>query len=63
MAFIVDDNFELRFWRLGAYARFYNSPQTDDMRDIVWAWLQDDAKSLFGLVATDERGEIVGIAH
>ncbi|MFT6659231.1 MAG: GNAT superfamily N-acetyltransferase [Maritalea sp.] len=47
----------------GAYARFYNSPQTDDMRDIVWAWLQDDAKSLFGLVATDERGEIVGIAH
>jgi len=47
----------------GAYARFYNSPQTEDMRDKVWGWLHDDANSLFGLVATDTKGGVVGFAH
>jgi len=47
----------------GAYARFYNSPQSEEMRDKVWTWLHDDANALFGLVATDKNGDIVGIAH
>ncbi|MCZ4270969.1 GNAT family N-acetyltransferase [Maritalea porphyrae] len=47
----------------GAYARFYNSPQTEEMRDKVWSWLHADANSLFGLVAIDKNADLVGLAH
>jgi len=46
-----------------AYARFYNSTQTEEMREKVWGWLHDDAKENFGLVALDKKGNIVGVAH
>lgn len=46
-----------------AYARFYNSTQTEEMRDSVWNWLHTDEQNLFGLVAVDAKENIVGIAH
>ncbi len=46
-----------------SYARFYNSTQNGDMREQVWSWLMDDANELQGLVATDKKKNVVGIAH
>lgn len=46
-----------------AYARFYNSTQNGDMREQVWSWLMDEANELQGLVATDKKKNVVGIAH
>ncbi|AVX04968.1 GNAT family N-acetyltransferase [Maritalea myrionectae] len=46
-----------------AYARFYNSTQNGDMREQVWSWLMDDTNELQGLVATDKKKNVVGIAH
>lgn len=47
----------------GAYARFYNSPQTQEMRDTVWQWLNDDKEALFAIVAINKKGNVVGFAH
>ncbi|MGJ8529904.1 GNAT family N-acetyltransferase [Maritalea sp.] len=46
-----------------AYARFYNSTQTEEMRESVWKWLHGDEENLFGLAAIDDKDKIVGIAH
>jgi GNAT superfamily N-acetyltransferase len=46
-----------------AYAEFYKSPQTAEMRDRVWAWLHDGGHELDGLIATDEEGRGIGLAH
>ncbi len=45
------------------YAAFYKVEQTEAMRDAVWAWLMDPAHEVKGLVALDEAGTPVGLAH
>ena len=45
------------------YAEFYGVTQTPEMRDRVWSWLHDPAHESCGLVAEDEEGRAVGLAH
>ena len=45
------------------YAAFYKVEQTPAMRDTVWSWLMDPAHEVKGLVALDEAGRAVGLAH
>lgn len=45
-----------------AYAAFYDSPQSEDMRDRVWGWLMDPDREVFGLMAETSDGA-VGLAH
>ncbi len=46
-----------------AYARFYESPQTEAMRERVWGWLHDSGNELDGLIAVDPEGGAVGLVH
>ncbi len=46
-----------------SYAEFYQVTQTPEMRDRVWSWLQDPAHGTEGLIAEDEEGRAVGLAH
>lgn len=45
------------------YAAFYKVEQTEAMRDAVWAWLMDPAHEVKGLIALDDGGNPVGLAH
>jgi GNAT superfamily N-acetyltransferase len=45
------------------YAAFYRVEQTEERRDTVWGWLMDPGNDVKGLVALDEGGEPVGLAH
>jgi len=45
------------------YADFYQSLQTPEMRERVWSWLHDEQHELEGLIALDEAGRGVGLAH
>jgi GNAT superfamily N-acetyltransferase len=46
-----------------AYAQFYESPQTAEMRERVWGWLHDPAHELDGVIANDASGRGIGLAH
>ncbi len=52
-------------WRVlfDGYADFYSVPMDDATAERVWAWLLDPDHVLEGLVARDEGGAIVGLAH
>lgn len=45
------------------YAVFYQVNQTQEMRDKVWSWLLDQNHDVKGLIAINEEGFAVGIAH
>jgi GNAT superfamily N-acetyltransferase len=45
------------------YARFYESPQTAEMRERVWNWLHDERHEVEGFVAVTEAGHAIGLAH
>jgi GNAT superfamily N-acetyltransferase len=45
------------------YAAFYKVEQTAAMRDKVWSWLMTDVTEVYGLVAVDETGKLIGITH
>lgn len=45
------------------YAEFYRVAQTPEMRDRVWSWIHDLAHETKGLIAEDESGRAVGLAH
>jgi hypothetical protein len=45
------------------YADFYKVEQSPEMRDRVWSWLHDAAHESNGLMAFDETGKAVGLAH
>jgi ribosomal protein S18 acetylase RimI-like enzyme len=45
------------------YAAFYNVEQTAAMRDTVWSWLMDAGREVYGLVAVDETGRLIGFTH
>lgn len=45
------------------YAEFYDSPLTDDRAMRVWTWLHSTDHQSRGLVAADDDGKLVGLAH
>jgi GNAT superfamily N-acetyltransferase len=45
------------------YNTFYEHELDDARADLVWGWLQDAVHEEFGLVAVDDEGKLVGIAH
>ena len=45
------------------YAEFYRVTQTPEMRARVWGWIMDPAHEVKALVAEDEAGRAVGLAH
>lgn len=45
------------------YAAFYRVEQTDAMRDAVWGWIMDPAHDVKALVAEDDAGRAIGLAH
>lgn len=46
-----------------AYADFYKAAQTAEMRAVVWGWIHDPACEVEGLVAADDNGNLIGLAH
>jgi len=45
------------------YAEFYRVTQTSEMRAVVWAWIMNSAHETKALVAEDETGRAIGLAH
>jgi ribosomal protein S18 acetylase RimI-like enzyme len=45
------------------YAAFYKVEQTPEMREAVWRWIFDGSNALEALVAEDDAGRAVGLAH
>ena len=45
------------------YADFYEVEQTDEMAERVWGWILDPAHEVHAIVAEDDEGRLVGIAH
>ncbi|WP_386680901.1 GNAT family N-acetyltransferase [Loktanella sp. R86503] len=45
------------------YAAFYRVKQSEAMRETVWGWLMDRGHETCGLVACDEGGAPIGLAH
>lgn len=45
------------------YAEFYNVEQTPEMRAKVWSWITDPSHEVECLLAVDDAGEPIGLAH
>ncbi len=45
------------------YAAFYNVTQTPAMRATVWGWIMDPSRETEALVAVDDAGTLLGLAH
>lgn len=45
------------------YAAFYKVEQTPEMRATVWNWIHDPAHEVKAVVAEDEAGRAIGLAH
>lgn len=45
------------------YADFYRVTQTPGMRETVWGWIMDPAHEVKALIAEDEAGRAIGLAH
>lgn len=45
------------------YGEFYEKPLHDEKAVLVWSWIIDDANELECLVAVDDSGDVVGLAH
>lgn len=60
-----DDAADREAWRrlYRGYAEFYRVTMTDDHLDLVWRWIHDATHEVEALVARDEAGAIVGLAH
>ncbi|UUX50398.1 GNAT family N-acetyltransferase [Nisaea acidiphila] len=52
-------------WRrlYDGYAAFYKVPMTDEIAGAVWGWLHDPAHVMNCLIAEDEDGKAIGLAH
>ena len=52
-------------WRrlFDGYAAFYRLPMTDRTAETTWRWIHDPNHVVEGLVARDEAGRVVGLAH
>ncbi|QES47277.1 GNAT family N-acetyltransferase [Streptomyces venezuelae] len=45
------------------YAEFYRVEQTEAAAALVWSWVTDPGHEVNALVAEDEAGRLVGLAH
>ncbi len=45
------------------YCGFYHQDCDDQKKALMWGWLQDPAHMLTGVVAVDEHGTLLGLAH
>ena len=45
------------------YADFYSMPMDAKILDTVWAWIFDVNNPFFALIAKNEMGEALGLAH
>ncbi|WP_157079094.1 GNAT family N-acetyltransferase [Herbiconiux solani] len=45
------------------YGEFYEKPLQDEKAVLVWSWIIDDSNEVECLVAVDDSGEVVGLAH
>ncbi len=45
------------------YAEFYRVAQTPEMRATVWGWITDPAHEVKALIAEDDGGGVIGLAH
>ena len=46
------------------YAQFYQVPElTQEHLERVWGWLNDKESGLYGLIALDGQGKMLGLAH
>jgi ribosomal protein S18 acetylase RimI-like enzyme len=45
------------------YAAFYKMPMNTTILDTVWSWLYDEHNPFFGLIAKDQAGNALGLAH
>lgn len=52
-------------WRrlYNGYGAFYKVEMTDRIAEAVWGWLLDPAHVMNGLIAEDENGKAIGLAH
>jgi len=51
---------------LGLYAEYgdlHDAPLTDDKALLLWSWLTDKKRRIDGVVAVDDDGNLVGLAH
>jgi len=58
-----DDDFFGWLPLFDAYCRFYETDLDDAKALIVWTWLRDDSNPLHALLAVDEDGTPIAIAH
>ncbi|GAA2232782.1 GNAT family N-acetyltransferase [Herbiconiux moechotypicola] len=45
------------------YGEFYETPLHDEKAVLVWSWIIDPANELECLVAVDDEGSVIGLAH
>jgi GNAT superfamily N-acetyltransferase len=45
------------------YGDFYGTPVPDEKALLVWSWITEKTHDLSALVAQDENGNLVGLAH
>jgi ribosomal protein S18 acetylase RimI-like enzyme len=45
------------------YGDFYGTPVPDEKALLVWSWIAEKTHGLSALVAQDENGNLVGLAH
>jgi GNAT superfamily N-acetyltransferase len=45
------------------YGEFYGTPVPDEKALLVWSWITEETHGLSALVAQDEDGTLVGLAH
>ncbi|MET1053040.1 MAG: GNAT family N-acetyltransferase [Mycetocola sp.] len=46
-----------------AYGDFYETPVPDEKALLVWSWLTSGTHGVSGLVAQDDDGTLIGLAH
>ncbi len=46
-----------------SYGEFYGTPVPDEKALLVWSWISENQHGVSALVAEDEDGTLVGLAH
>lgn len=57
------DDFQRWKGLFAGYCDFYQLPADEQKISTMWGWLNDPLNMLEGVVACDETGQIVGLAH
>ena len=45
------------------YADFYQMPMDEEILNTVWSWIFDEHNSFFALIAKNDAGDALGLAH